>query len=92
MPQFRSKPVVIEAIRLREPGIVKTLEGDMLASKGDWLIKGIEGELYPCKDSVFRKKYEPVDTPAVREMSEIFSDEPELSVIPFPGITITEIA
>lgn len=42
---------------------IDTLEGPMMASVGDWIIKGIEGEFYPCKDSVFRNKYEPVADP-----------------------------
>lgn len=37
---------------------IRTLEGDMLAQPGDWVIKGLEGEFYPCKDSVFKAKYE----------------------------------
>ena len=37
---------------------IKTLEGTMTAKKGDWIIRGIEGEIYPCKDSVFRATYE----------------------------------
>lgn len=40
-------------------GIVKTLEGDMIARPGDWIITGIEGEKYPCKDDIFKKTYEP---------------------------------
>lgn len=39
---------------------IKTLEGDMLASPNDWIIKGTEGEFYPCKPSVFERKYEPL--------------------------------
>lgn len=39
---------------------VKTLEGTMKASPGDWIIRGTEGELYPCKPSVFERKYEQV--------------------------------
>jgi hypothetical protein len=35
-----------------------TLEGRMSASKGDWIIKGIEGEFYPCKPNIFKKTYE----------------------------------
>ncbi len=38
---------------------VATLEGVMTASPGDWIIRGTEGELYPCKPSVFERKYEP---------------------------------
>jgi len=39
---------------------IKTLEGIMTASPGDWIIKGISGEFYPCKPDVFEKTYEPV--------------------------------
>lgn len=41
--------------------VVVTLEGDMTAKPGDWIIRGIEGEFYPCKGSIFAKTYEPVD-------------------------------
>lgn len=37
---------------------IPTLEGLMTLKHGDWLIKGIEGELYPCKPSIFEKTYE----------------------------------
>jgi hypothetical protein len=40
---------------------VMTLEGTMYATRGDWIIRGVEGELYPCKDSIFKKTYEKVD-------------------------------
>ena len=40
---------------------IETLEGTMLASPGDWIIRGVKGELYPCKDSVFQLTYEPVE-------------------------------
>ena len=40
---------------------IKTLEGNMTASIGDWIIKGIQGEVYPCKDDIFRATYEPVE-------------------------------
>ena len=40
--------------------IIPTLEGDMTASKGDWIIRGVNGEYYPCKPDVFAKTYEPV--------------------------------
>lgn len=39
---------------------IKTLEGNMRASEGDFIIKGLIGEFYPCKPDVFHKKYEPV--------------------------------
>ena len=45
---------------LKEPLELKipTLEGDMKASKGDYIIKGIKGEFYPCKPDIFELTYE----------------------------------
>ena len=40
---------------------VKTLEGDMIASEGDYIIKGISGEFYPCKPDIFKATYEEVE-------------------------------
>lgn len=39
---------------------IATLEGTMRAVPGDWIIRGVGGELYPCKDSIFRQTYDPV--------------------------------
>lgn len=39
--------------------IIPTLEGDMRASRGDWIIKGIKGEIYPCKPDIFEATHEP---------------------------------
>ena len=38
-----------------------TLEGPLMASVGDWIIKGIKGEFYPCKPDIFEKTYELVE-------------------------------
>ena len=38
-----------------------TLEGRHVVSEGDYIIKGIEGEFYPCKPDIFEKTYEPVE-------------------------------
>lgn len=40
--------------------VIATLEGEMRANRGDWIIQGIKGELYPCKDNIFRATYEAV--------------------------------
>ena len=39
---------------------IETLEGVMKASKGDYIIRGIAGEVYPCKPDIFNLTYEPV--------------------------------
>jgi len=82
MPQFRKKPVVIEAVQWdgsidgaldivmwsRSPTLkysttngfsVDTLEGVMLVTEGDWVIRGVKGEFYPCKPDIFAATYEP---------------------------------
>lgn len=90
MPQFRKKPVVVEAVRWTNAPhgelaeimrlaadnltartitfaadgtadlIIKTLEGDMRATVGDWIVRGVQGEVYPCKPDIFDLTYEPV--------------------------------
>lgn len=86
MPQFRKKPVVVEARQVTEEAVVdladwcggtavcassgekhfpvfiniQTLEGQMAAQIGDWIIRGVKGEFYPCKPDIFEKTYEPV--------------------------------
>jgi hypothetical protein len=39
---------------------IETLEGTLTASPGDWIIKGIKGEFYPCKPDIFESTYEAV--------------------------------
>jgi len=38
---------------------IKTLEGTMIALEGDWIIKGVKGEFYPCKPDIFEETYQP---------------------------------
>lgn len=40
--------------------LIDTLEGVMLCKVGDWIIQGVNGELYPCKNDIFEKTYERV--------------------------------
>lgn len=40
---------------------IRTLEGRLNVSQGDWIIKGVEGEFYPCKPNIFEKTYEKVE-------------------------------
>ena len=42
--------------------IITTMEGVMTANNGDWIIKGVKGEIYPCKDEIFRMTYEAVSS------------------------------
>jgi hypothetical protein len=40
---------------------IDTLEGTMRANYGDWIIKGVNGEFYPCKPDIFEKTYDILD-------------------------------
>lgn len=40
---------------------IPTLEGTMTARPGDWIIRGVKGEFYPCKPDIFEATYEPVE-------------------------------
>lgn len=47
---------------VREKGLkIFTLEGPLMATVGDWIIKGVQGEFYPCKPDIFLASYEPID-------------------------------
>lgn len=41
--------------------LIDTLEGTMIASVGDYIIRGVNGEYYPCKPDIFNKTYEEVE-------------------------------
>ena len=56
--KYVKKPVVIEAWQTDKEMIIHTLEGDMLARPGDYIITGVNGEQYPCKEEIFLKTYE----------------------------------
>lgn len=55
--KFQKKPVIVEAYQTDVEITINTLEGKMLASPGDWIITGVNGEQYPCKPDIFQKTY-----------------------------------
>lgn len=50
--------LVFDTESLEKRLYVNTLEGDILVNTGDYIIKGINGEVYPCKPDIFHKTYE----------------------------------
>ena len=59
MAPCRKKPIIIHATQIAEPFRVDTLEGDYKQGKaGDYLMQGIEGELYICDRAIFEKTYD----------------------------------
>lgn len=61
-PSELAADVVAGRIRYPEDGtmLIATLEGTMQAQPGDWIIRGVKGELYPCKPDIFAATYEAV--------------------------------
>lgn len=61
--QFLGDQVVfsIDVTKSGSSILIPTLEGEMTASPGDWIIRGVNGEYYPCKPDIFDKTYERVD-------------------------------
>lgn len=52
------KPIAIKCAQINEPFMVKTMEGELQGKKGDWLMIGINGEMYPCDNEIFKKTYD----------------------------------
>ena len=69
-------PEVFE-IKPKEGLIIHTLEGDHHASPGDYIIKGVNGEFYPCKPDIFAKTYEPATLTPPNEWVSVEERLPE---------------
>ncbi len=46
-------------LNLNDALVIPTLEGPHFADVGDWIIRGVKGEFYPCKPDIFEQTYEP---------------------------------
>jgi len=51
------KPIPIQCFQIDEAFEVETMEGVMKGKKGDWLMVGVSGEMYPCDKAIFKKTY-----------------------------------
>lgn len=59
---FPAQPVYMNGFVDRDEFVgIQTLEGLMVARKSDWIIRGLKGELYPCKPDIFTATYDPVE-------------------------------
>lgn len=61
MAKYVKKPVAIEAYQTDKEIVVHTLNGDVVAKVGDYIITGAHGEQYPCNSEIFKETYEPVE-------------------------------
>lgn len=60
---YIGEKATIDKVKSEGGFIIPTTEGDMKASFGDWIIKGIKGEFYPCKNDIFAASYSPASDP-----------------------------
>lgn len=62
--EFHGNKIAYEAAESRAirtgQFLIRTLEGVVTASNGDWIIRGVKGEFYPCKPDIFEATYEQV--------------------------------
>ena len=65
---------------------IQTLEGDMKASKGDYIIRGVAGEFYPCKPDIFKATYEEIDQDGNRVNSTQYPESANTPVMTVAAI------
>ena len=53
----KKRPIVIQAIKMDKDFTVITLEGEYKGKAGDYLLKGVKGEVYPCRKDIFEETY-----------------------------------
>lgn len=68
-------PTLRDPVDKRPNLIIPTLEGEHLCSVGDWIIKGVKGEFYPCKPDIFEATYESVSATPVVAQGEMKTHE-----------------
>lgn len=68
--KYVKKPIPVEAFQTKKEYIFHTLEGDMKANIGDWILTGINGEQWPVKDEIFKKTYKVADSQSTDQLIE----------------------
>ena len=58
---YVKRPIPVLAVQVDDDFVIDTLEGTLVGKKGDYLVMGIKGELYPVKKDIFEQTYEPVE-------------------------------
>lgn len=62
VPKWLNDAILCGNVYFTSNGLnIKSLEGTMLANKNDYIIRGIKGELYPCKPDIFETTYEKIE-------------------------------
>lgn len=79
-PRSQEKRVPAPGRGVATAVVIRTLEGDMRASYGDYVIRGVQGEFYPCKPDIFTATYEPADS-ATETTREINTPEVRQAIV-----------
>lgn len=74
-----------DVVFLHDAVLIATREGHMRGNSGDWIIKGVKGELYPCKPDIFDATYDPVGQPDAQQVVTINIDGRQLFDAIHPG-------
>lgn len=61
LPEWLLAALAGEVVLLVDAVIIGTREGSMRGDRGDWIIRGVQGELYPCKPDIFEATYKKAD-------------------------------
>lgn len=70
LPSWIQEAYARDEWTVRADGIaIRTLEGEMRADEGDWIIRGGAGELYPCKPEIFAATYDPAQPSALADIA-----------------------
>lgn len=95
-PSELAADVASGRVRYVEDGtaLIDTLEGSMIARPGDWIIRGVKGELYPCKPDIFAASYMPAsreaDATGKPAITRAEADA-SLSAAPAPRVTLESL-
>ena len=69
--KFRKRPIVISAVKIDKEVHIETREGTLKGYPGDFIIKGVEGEIYPCGEEIFYKTYEVSPCPYCNDTGKV---------------------
>jgi len=68
---YRKRPILVKAVQLAEEVWIETREGRLRGYPGDFIIQGIEGEIYPCNEGIFYQTYETFPCPYCNETRRV---------------------
>lgn len=71
MGTAKKRPIEVKFVIAEKREVIKTLEGDMVAEPGDYIVTGVKGERYPVKPDIFPETFEEINEPARKLAAEL---------------------